>query len=457
MSNWRPRLAQAVILASVLTAPAMAETAARTPPPDLSRLEHIVVIYLENHSFDNLFGKFPGADGLAKAGRRAAQVDKDGRPYKTLPPVLDASATPPQADSRFPTDLPNRPFPIDKYMSPEMKTPDLVHRYYQEQAQIDGGKMDKFVAYTNAGGLVMGYQDGSKLALWSYARQYTLADHFFHAAIGGSFLNHFWTICACTPRFDEAPESVRAKFDGAGKLVKDGAVTPDGFAVNTIYTVYSPHPASTPQAELLPPQTMRTIGDALSEKGVSWAWYSGGWNDALAGKADSRFQYHHQVFAYFEKYGDGAPARQEHLKDETDLMAALDGGTLPAVVFWKPIGEFNEHPGYTDTLSGDRHVADVVDKIRKSRMWRSTAIIVTYDENGGFWDHVPPPKGDRWGPGVRVPTVIISPFARRHYVDHTRYDTTSILKLIETRFGLPPLGERDAKAANLLNAFDFQH
>ncbi len=435
----------------------MAETAAPTPPRDLSRLEHIVVIYLENHSFDNLFGKFPGADGLAKAGRRAVQVDRDGQPYKTLPPVLDASTKPPQADPRFPPDLPNRPFPIDKYMSPEMKTPDLVHRYYQQQAQIDGGKMDKFVAYTNAGGLVMGYQDGSKLALWSYARQYTLADHFFHAALGGSFLNHFWTICACTPRFDDAPQGIRAQLDGAGRLVKDGAVTPDGFAVNTLFSTYAPHPATADKAELVPPQTMRTIGEALSEKGISWAWYSGGWNDALAGKADPLFQYHHQPFAYFEKYGDGTAERKEHLKDESDLLAAIEHGTLPAVVFWKPIGELNEHPGYADTLSGDRHMAEVIEKVRKGKLWRSTAIIVTYDENGGFWDHVPPPKRDRWGAGMRVPTVIISPFAKPHYVDHTTYDTTSILKLIETRFGLAPLGERDARAANLLNAFDFQH
>jgi len=100
---------------------------------------------------------------------------------------------------------------------------------------------------------------------------------------------------------------------------------------------------------------------------------------------------------------------------------------------------------------------EVIEKIRKSPLWRSTAIIVTYDENGGFWDHVPPPKEDRWGPGIRAPAVIISPFAKRHYVDHTTYDTTSILKLIETRFGLAPLGERDARAANLLDAFDFQH
>ena len=88
------------------------------------------------------------------------------------------------------------------------------------------------------------------------------------------------------------------------------------------------------------------------------------------------------------------------------------------------------------------------------RAWDGTAIIITYDENGGRWDHVPPPRVDRWGPGMRVPTVVISPFAKRRYVDHTYYDTTSILKLIERRWSLPPLGPRDAAANDLSNVFD---
>jgi acid phosphatase len=137
-------------------------------------------------------------------------------------------------------------------------------------------------------------------------------------------------------------------------------------------------------------------------------------------------------------------------------VAEIDRGSLPAVVFWKPYGDYNEHPGYTDTLSGDKHAVEVIEKIRKSPLWKSTVIIVTYDENGGFWDHVPPPKIDRWGPGSRVPTLIISPLARKHYVDHTIYDTTSILKLIESRYGLAPLGTRDAKANNLAHALNLK-
>jgi phospholipase C len=240
-------------------------------------------------------------------------------------------------------------------------------------------------------------------------------------------------------------------------MVKDGAITPEGYAVNTMQPAYMPHSAKfTDPSLLLPPQDMPTIGDRLSDKGVSWAWYSGGWDDAIAGKPDPIFQFHHQPFAYFKQFGDGTEAKAQHLKDEKDLTAALDNGTLPAVVFYKPIGALNEHPGYANLVDGDRHLEQLVEKIRgQPSLWNQTAIIVTYDENGGLWDHVAPPEIDQWGPGTRIPAVIISPFAKRGFVDHTVYDTTSIMKLIETRFELRPVAERDAKANDLTNAFQF--
>jgi phospholipase C len=436
--------------------PATAQTAAPAMPPGFQRIEHVIVIYLENHSFDNLFGLFPGAEGLKQAGAKARQVDREGKPYQTLPVVFDAYKKPPGPDPRFPAELPNKPFLIDKYVPQDMKVPDLVHRYYHEMEQIDGGKMDKFAAISDAQGLTMGYHDSSKTRLWAYAKEFTVADHFFHAAFGGSFLNHFWVICACTPRYENAPADMRAVLRPDGTREKDGSITPDGYAVNTMFSVYQPHPASiTDTTRLVPPQDAPTIGDRLTEKGVSWAWYSGGWNDALAGNADSSFQYHHQPFAYFKNYGDGTEAKRQHLKDEADLLNDIDAGTLPAVVFYKPIGRENEHPGYTDITQGDVATGALLDKIRRSKAWASSVIIVTYDEHGGYWDHVPPPKRDRWGPGVRVPTVIISPFAKRHHVDHTVYDNTSVLKLIEERYGIAPLGERDAKANDMRAAFDF--
>ncbi|HMA34322.1 MAG TPA: alkaline phosphatase family protein, partial [Chloroflexia bacterium] len=181
----------------------------------------------------------------------------------------------------------------------------------------------------------------------------------------------------------------------------------------------------------------------------------GGWNDAVAGHPGSLFQAHHQAFAFYANYADGTPGRAAHLRDETDFMRALSTNELPAVSFIKPYGQDNEHPGYASELQGQQHVADLVNAVKASPYWADTAIIITYDEFGGRWDHVAPPVIDRWGPGTRVPAIIISPYAKKGFVDHTQYETVSILKTIEQRWDLAPLTSRDAAAASLINAFDF--
>ena len=425
------------------------------PVPGLEKINHIIVIYLENRSFDQLYALFPGADGLATAGDVPPQVDKDGRPYDKLPPVLNTNFKPPQVDGRFPTALDNKPYRAEPYVTLSQTTGDAWHRYYQEQFQIDGGKMDKFVAWSDAGALVMSYFDGAPTPLWALAKEYVLMDHFHHGAFGGSFLNHIFMICGCAPAFANAPTKLVAQVDANGVLVKDGAVTPDGFAVNTLFAAGGPFPASAPKENFLPAQTQPTLGDRLDAKGVDWAWYSGGWDDALAGKPGPLFQFHHQAFAYFANYQVGTPGAKAHLKDEKDFIAGIVKGELPPVVFFKPSGEDNEHPGSTNVLAGEYHTALLVNMIKQSPIWKDTAIVITYDENGGLWDHVAPPKGDKWGPGTRVPTLLISPFAKRGFIDHTVMDTTAIAKLIETRYGLAPLGTRDAASPDLTEALDF--
>ena len=241
-------------------------------------------------------------------------------------------------------------------------------------------------------------------------------------------------------------------------------MTPDGYAVNTVFSVNSPHRrdakgndlfAKKPD-HLLPNLAMPTIGDRLTGRKTSWVWYSGGWDRAMAADPDPSFnklfQFHHQPFAYFANYADGTAAKKEHLKDEQDFFAAVADNSLPSVVFIKPFGDDNEHPGYASLERGQKHVAELVAAIQKSRYWNDSVVIITYDENGGRWDHVAPPKKDRWGPGTRVPTIVITPFARRGYVDHTEYDTTSILRLIEERWNLEPLSDRDRNAGDMLNA-----
>ena len=504
----RPFIFRLTLLTAVITGAADASYAA-----GIDSIENIVVIYAENRSFDNLYGSFPGANGLSQVTpEEYTQRDRDGSVLKQLPPIwggLTAKGVTPAVTQAQTEHLANAPFAIDDpkgfNLPLGVTTRDLWHRFYENQMQIAGGKNDRFAAYADSGGLVMGHYASSKLPLWDTAKQYVLADNFFMGAFGGSFLNHFALICACTPTYPNADKSPaknsisaveadratlkpaadapKSALEGPPKFVNDGNLTPDFYAVNTMQPPYQPsgngpapggNPAYADPAKptTLPPQTEQTIGDLLSTKGVSWAWYAGAWQTALEGKNAApvpNFQYHHQPFNYFAYLAPGTPARAEHLRDGglggSEFIKAIDSGALPQVAFYKPQGNLNEHPGYTDVLDGDRHVADLITHLQKSPQWAHMVVIVTYDENGGFWDHAAPPKGDRWGPGSRIPALIVSPFAKKGFVDHTLYDTTSILSLITRRFALsmlPGLQRRNAAVAangnpplgDLTNALD---
>ena len=439
-----PAAAQPVAQDLALPSPRLA------PGDPLSRVGHVVVIFEENRSFDNLFGHFPGANGLAQAGDRARQTAPDGTPYATLPPVRDTSRPGTPVDARFPGDLPNGPFRIDQYVAPDRPTGDLVHRFYQEQMQINGGRMDRFAAFSGAGGLTMGHYDASAAHLLRLAREYALGDNMFHSAFGGSFLNHAFLVCAQAFVWPDAPPEIVARLDVEGRPVRDGQVTPDGFVVNTSLSVQL-HPPGADPTRLVPPQDLPHIGDRLNTAGVDWRWYAGGYDDALAGRPDPLFQFHHQPFAYFRNLAPGTPGQRAHLKDLTDLYTDIAAGALPPVVFYKPIGRLNLHPGYADVADGDAHLGDLVARLQAGPQYADMLILITFDENGGFWDHVPPPVRDRWGPGTRVPLVAVGPTVRRGYVDHTQYDFGSILRTIEDRFGLQPLGLLDGRNTTVRN------
>jgi phospholipase C len=473
---------------------------AQGAPARIDNIETVVVIYAENRSFDNLYGLFPGANGLQNVtAANSTQLDRDGSPLPTLPAIwngLTGKGVIPPVTQAQTERLPNQPFAIDDSngfkTSIAVTTRDLWHLFYQNQMQIDGGKNDRFAAYADSGALVMGHYDGTKLPLWSVAQKYVLADNFFQGAFGGSFLNHIYLACACMPIYphaDQSPakglisavepdgvsltlaaNSPKSALDGIPKFVNSGQLTADFYAVNTMQPPYQPSankPAPDGDPRLadpnapttLPPQHEITIGDLLSLKGIGWAYYSGAWQDALDGDRarPPTFQFHHQQFNYFANFAPGTPARAEHLRDGgingSAFIKAIDDGTLPQVAFYKPQGNLTEHPGYTDVLDGDRHIADVVAHLENSPQWAHMLVVITYDENGGFWDHVAPPKGDRWGPGTRIPAFIVSPFAKKGFVDHTPYDTGSILRFITRRFDLPYLPGLIARD-NALRAHD---
>jgi phospholipase C len=427
--------------------------------PEAVPIDYLIVIFLENRPFDHLYGLFPGANGLNAPGARVPQTDASGIPYHTLPQVVNDWDNPPKPDRQIPDDLPNAPFPLEQYAPLTEIVPSPVHRFYQHQLQVNGGRMDRYVVWSGTGGLPLGYYDTSTLPLYPYARDHTICDNYFTAAWGGSMLNHIWLISAATPLWPGAPAGQVAvpTFDTLGALVglqKDGNVTPDGYCVNDVQPFYAPYQAGTPVEERMPPQLGPTIGDRLTDAGVSWAWYAGGWDDAVAGRPAPTFQFHHQPFSYFSRYGEGMPGRA-HVQDETRFLESLADGSLPSVAFIKPLGIYDEHAGYSAIEAAEQHAADVIDAVQASPFWERAAIVVTYDDFGGWYDHVAPPPIDRWGPGGRVPAIIVSPWARKGFVDSTPYDHTSILKFIEWRWGVAPLSTRDAMAWNLLPAFDF--
>ncbi len=431
------------------------------------------------------------------------QRDRDGSLLSTLPPAwggvlqvgpqsVDGVTYP--SEVQFQENLPNAPFalkgPNAEDLPLSLVTRDLWHVFYQNQMQINGGKNDNFVAWADSGGLVMGYYAQSRysLRLWDVAKEFVLCDNFFQGAFGGSFLNHQYLISATAPFYPNAAQSVakaqiatlqsddptdpRLKpLDKSPASAMTGppqfgpsALTPDGYGVNTLAPPYWPTWIRDPQnpdyskpdlPNVLVPQTHEHIGDKLSKKSVDWAWYAGAWQATLDQFKDSggipkipNFQYHHQPFNYFKQQGpQNRTERDKRLRDgglgddsgTNKFFADAQAGKLPAVTFYKPQGNLNMHAGYADVASGDRHIARALKVLQESPQWKNMVVVVTVDENGGWWDHVAPPKGDRWGPGTRIPALVVSPFARKGTVDHTVYDTASILRLITRVFQLETL------------------
>src|SRR6202140_1237042 len=338
--NPRVRIIVPAAVASLLALsalPAAGSESDRGNSP-LSKINHIVVIYQENHSFDNLYGSWPGVNGLANAdATHTQQIKQNGGVFNCLMQndvnlagvtpanCPDTTGTlPPATSTPFNSHFANAPFAIDAYLPPSAHTcpppgalfsangypdvatnlpggctRDIVHRFYQEQYQLNNGQQNRYTAGSDAAGLTQGSYKTRALPIYQYLHQedhpnYAIADNFFQGAFGGSFLNHQWLIAAASPTWPGAPASVHSIIDSNGMPNATYPLyTPPGpgwdqqvtqvcpsavpgracgdYAINTIQPAYQPF-KGTPQ---LPPQTGKTIGDELSAAGVSWAWYSG--------------------------------------------------------------------------------------------------------------------------------------------------------------------------------------
>jgi acid phosphatase len=575
--NPRVRIVVPAVLGSLLGLTAI-PAAGANPGDSLSRINHIVVIYEENHSFDNLYGDWEGVNGRANAdAAHTLQIKQDGTTFNCLlqndvnltsPPPASCSDTtgtlPANTSTAFTSHFSNAPFSIEAYIPKDARTcpqpgvfapngltpnpanlqggctEDIVHRYYQEQYQLNNGHQNRYTNGSDAVGLTQGYYNTRDLPIYQYLHgedhpKYAIADNFFQAAFGGSFLNHQWLVAAATPLFagalnDGSADDRHSVVDANGMPINyplyksplganGGAANPPGprdsqltascnppaprpatpagvvcgdWAVNTTQPTYQPYAPGTPAARRLLPLSTPNIGDALSAHGVDWAWYSGGWDNAdgrttspywsngpgpncsdpntIAGATypncpDKVFQFHHQPLNYFATYAPGTTARANHLRDEQEFIALGTSSSsrcnLKPVSFIKPIGLENEHPGYTSESRGSDHLVQLLQTIEGSACRKDTMVVVTYDEFGGQWDHVAPPgqggtagPHDQWGPGTRIPTLVVSPFLHGEFVlDSTSHDTTSILATIEHRFGLAPLGTRDAAVNDLSSVF----
>ena len=579
--NPRVRIVVPAALVSVLALTALPAAGSESDhgQAQLGKINHIVVIYQENRSFDSLYGGWEGVNGLANApSSKTLQVSQAGAPYSCLlqndvnltTPRLSKVCSGTKANgTSFDSHFTNAPFHIDDFIKPSDSTcpapgvfapvgvlngsgqpggctRDIVHRYYQEQYQLNGGQQNRYVTGSDAAGLAIGVLDTRSLPIYDYLHKedhpaYAIADNFFQGAFGGSFLNHQWLVAAGTPVWRGADGSAAVNDGSASDLhsvvdangmpnnydlyasplgsnasatgPKDGALTasctppfprpttPAGvvcgdYAVNTIQPFNQPYQPGTGIVRRLPALTAPNIGDRLSASGVSWAWYSGGWDNAAGNTAsqwytngsgptcadphhysilveatypncpDQLFMFHHQPLNYFASYAPGTTARAQHLRDEGEFMQLATSSTnrqcnLRSVSFVKPIGEQNEHPGYTSENPGSEHLVQLLKAIEGSACKRDTMVVVTYDEFGGQWDHVTPPgqggvagPHDVWGPGTRIPALIIAPRLPGEFVvDSAQHDTTSILATIELRFGLTPLGTRDAAVSDLSTVF----
>jgi phospholipase C len=360
------------------------DTKTKTP------IKHLVVLMQENHTFDNYFGTYPGADGI---------------PSNVKMPVN-------------PQD-PNAGY-VESWHVGDSTISDLSHSSTTFYEQYNSGKMDGFIAALNTrkqdGRVAMGYYDDRDIPYyWNLADHYVLFDRFFSSAKDGSFANHMYWVAAIPP------------------------VTERGHKL-------SDKLASVP-----------TIFDRLQDSGVSWKFYVQNYDPTITyrnlGTVGNRASQVVWVpLLNFDRFLDD-PNLSSHIVDLNQYYIDLRQGTLPAVAYVIPSGA-SEHPPQ-HPASGQRFVKTLIQELMRSNAWDSSAFILLYDDWGGWYDHVSPPQVDEYGYGFRVPALLVSPYARKGFIDNTELDFTSILKFIEENWNVAPLAERDTKANNFLTAFDF--
>ncbi len=470
--------------------PNAAESYTTTTP-----IKHLVVIFQENISFDHYFATYPTATNPASEPQFAAKPNTP-----SVNNLLSGGLL---------TENPNsvQPFRLDRTQA---VTCDQNHNYTPEQQAFDLGAMDKFVEFVGTGGstcdfghgtgLVMGYYDGNTVtALWNYAQTYAMSDNSFNTQFGPSSPGAMNLVSGNTANVQYvsggSTVGVIAGGGTSGALIGDGR--PSGDDCNPTGKTYVEFPSGT-----------NNIGTELNGVNYTWGWFQGGFAPtstsggiatcaaASVGFGGTVTDYiaHHEPFQYYPETANphhlaptsnlaiGTTDQANHQYDLSAFFTALDAGQLPAVSYIKAKGAYDGHPGYSDPLDEQTFIVNTINAIQANPYWKDTAIVIAYDDSDGWYDHVMDPLVNqsqvsddaltgtglcggntaattqgRCGYGPRTPLLVISPYARQNYVDHSTTDQSSILQFVETNWGLPAMGNgsTDVKAGSLNNMFNF--
>ena len=433
-------------------------------------ISNVVVIFQENVSFDHYFATYPNALNLPKERTFNA---KPGTP--TVNGLTQALLT----------NNPNSLSP-HRLSAAQAAIADQSHEYMAEQQAFDHGLMDKFVQFTGSpenGGpsFVMNYFDGNTVtALWNYAQNFSMSDNFFGTITGPSTPGALNLIAGQT--HGASPDITDTVF--MGTCISDADPTGDTASSAPTFAM-----------------TGKNVGDLLNAKGLTWGFFEGGFANpsqvhiGADGNPKADYIPHHEPFQYYPQTANpthkppssvrmiGFTYQANHQYDITNFWQALDAHNLPAVSYLKAPAYQDGHAGYSSPVFEQPFLVQTINKLMRSPYWSHMAIIICYDDSDGWYDHVMPPNVNqsqtpfdvftgngqsgtnpplggyqgRFGYGPRLPLLVISPFAKQNFVDHSLTDQSSVLRFIEDNWGLGQLGDGsfDALAGSLVNLFDF--
>jgi phospholipase C len=345
----------------------------------------------ENRSFDHLFNAFPGADTV-------------------------------QSGMLHGNRIPLTPTPLGN-------GPDLDHSHTGWWRQWDSGKMDNFAADPEHAATAYSYIQPSEIVpIWTLARNFTLGDRMFQSNTGPSFGAHQYMIAGQSGKASENPSGGVWGCDAA-PYARVPLVGPNGTDNPGVYPCFD----------------YQTMADLLDAKGITWRYY------APSSTSDEFFILSAYQAIRHIRFGDDW--HEDVTSPETTVLTDIAAGKLAQVTWIVPAFNNSDHPGAP--AQGPDWVATIVNAIGQSKFWDNTTIFISWDDWGGFYDHVPPPQADDMGLGFRVPVIVVGPYARRGYVSHVTHESSGFLSYMEEIFNLPTLGARDATADDFRDCFDY--